>query len=747
MSGQHIHSFSLKDTLLFKDLTFEIPKGLSVIYGLNRTNGQKSMQANGAGKSSAFASIGETLYEEPIVGLKEDTVKQGTRIVTLKLGNRTVEVVRKNTKLEILIDGKPKEFRKKSDAQQWLKKHLPMSQTEFNTYGFLDARVPHPLVMGSSTERKKFFTEAFGLDRIDIERRLFEAELSKLKRTRAAYRELKAVFDADKEKALPKEKRLELEQRIKDYEAELEDLNRKNLRLQSIAQLLAFEQSAAKQIQRFDALCPDLKEFASIYKDTQANLRDNKAKLKDARAWADYQRDSRRYNKAHDALSDDARKLVEKYGLKKAVRKCSDAADDLPRLTAKLEAHQEVLDAKVAKPVMPDEARPSESKKELRARLDSLEHRLEHALKFKTGTCDSCGQEVKVRDPKKLKAQIKDIDALLGLIDLWDDYEEQRALYKEWRTQFKVAEDEAADLEAKIEKAKRYRKLGRELRDLPSAPEPFEGRKLEVEVCERMVEEDRAQVELLEFMEPNIETLEQLRALTDKQRNAASIAPKLQQRITEVHEKLSKVRSRLEVNSMVCESLAKHKVRLLEMREELVNEEPLKLLVEAYSDKSIKRMAVKAISKRLMDEVNKYAKLIFPEDYEFGFQWESSKISLTVTRKYRQGKKIKVLPSDVRKLSGAEAKLYTFILVLAHLTFVPAKKRSNVLILDEPDSNMSAETTESFKKLLPILNRVIPSIIVITPRTSERYEGAQEFTVLKEKGEAKIVKGHPSTIK
>ena len=747
MSGQHIHSFGLKDALLFKDVQFEIPKGLSVVYGLNRTNGRKSMQANGAGKSSAFASIGEILYEEPIVGLKEDTVKHGTRQVRLKLGKHTVDVVRKNTKLEILVDGKAKKFRKKPDAQKWLKAHLPMSQTEFNTYGFLDARVPHPLVMGSSTERKKFFTEAFGLDKIDVERRLFEAELSKLKRVRAAYRELKAVFDADKEKALPKEKRLSLEQKAKDYEAELEDLNRKNLRLQTIAQLLAFEHSAAKQVRTFADLCKNLEEFSSIYGEVERNLKDNKAKLRDARAWQDYQRDTNKYNKAHDALSNDAKKLIAKQGLKKAMRKCSDAADELPRLTSELEAYQKALDQKPEKPKKPSEDCPDQSKKELRARLDSLEHRLEHALKFKTGTCDSCGQEVKVRDPKKLKAQIKALDGQLGLINLWDEYEDERTRYKRLRAEYEKAESEIEGLEERIEKYKRYRKIGRELRDLPSAPEPFEGRKLEVDVCERMVEEDRAQMELLQFIEPNLETIKQLRELTDKQRNAASVAPKLQQRITEIHERLSKVRSRLEVNAMVCESLAKHRKRLLEMKDELINEEPLKLLVEAYADKSIKRMAVKAISKRLMDEVNKYAKLIFPEDYEFGFQWESSKLSLTVTRKYRVGKKLKILTSDVRKLSGAESKLYTFILMLAHLSFVPQKKRSNVLILDEPTANFSADTTDAFRKLLPLLLKVIPSIIIITPRTDERYEGAQEFTVLKEKGEARISKGHPKTIK
>jgi DNA repair exonuclease SbcCD ATPase subunit len=237
-----------------------------------------------------------------------------------------------------------------------------------------------------------------------------------------------------------------------------------------------------------------------------------------------------------------------------------------------------------------------------------------------------------------------------------------------------------------------------------------------------------------------------LRGLTDKQRRASEIAPKLQRRINEVHEKVSKLRARLEVNASVVGSLKKHKARLDEMKAELAEEEALKLLVEAYADKNMKRTAVKAISKRLMMGVNKYAKLIFPEDYEFDFIWDSSKLQLMVYRKYQQGKKMKVLPSDVRKLSGAESKLFTFILVLALLAFVPAHKRSNVLILDEPTANFGAETTESFKKLLPILNQVIPSIIVITPRTEERFEGAQEFTVLKEKGEARIVRGHPKSV-
>lgn len=744
---QHIHSFGLKNTLLFKDLEFTIPLGLSVVYGLNRTNGKKSMQANGAGKSSAFASLGEILYEEPIVGLKEDTVKQGTRWVNLILGKKRVKILRTNSKLEIKVDKKTKTFRKLSDGRAWLKKHLPVSQTEFNTYGFLDARVPHPLVMGSSTERKKFFTEAFGLDRIDVERRLFEAELSKLKRVRAAYLELKAVFDAEREKALSKDERLALEEKAAEYAAELKELSKKSQRLQTIAQVLAFEQSASKQVRAFDKLCPALEEFSSIYGEVEANLKDNKAKLRDARAWEEYQRDSRKYTKAFAALSDRAQALVERKGLKKARKQCVNVADEWEEQEPKLDKYEKVIADRPEKSEELDGRPPKLSKKELRVELESLEHRLEHALKFGSGTCDACGQEVKVHSPKKIKARIAEVEADLEKWAEITDYEEQHTLYQEWRKASKKAKTRIPELEALKARAQKYRKIGKELRELPEAPDKFEGLKLEVSVCEQMVTEDRAQLELLEFMQPNIDTVELLRGLTDKQRGAAALAPKLQARITLVHEKLSSIRSRLEVNAMVTSGLKTHRTRLLEMREELKDEESLKLLCAAYSDKAMKRTAIKAVSARLMAEVNKYAKLIFPEDFEFGFSWDSSKLSLTVTRKYRHGKKTKIMTSDVRKLSGAESKLYTFILVLAHLTFVPSRKRSNVLILDEPDSTFSAETIEAFKKLLPILNKVIPSIIIITPRTAERYEGAQEFTVLKEKGEARIVAGHPRSIK
>jgi DNA repair exonuclease SbcCD ATPase subunit len=217
------------------------------------------------------------------------------------------------------------------------------------------------------------------------------------------------------------------------------------------------------------------------------------------------------------------------------------------------------------------------------------------------------------------------------------------------------------------------------------------------------------------------------------------MAERLQEKINALHEQLSKLRARLEVDALVRQNAARLRKRLLEMKAELVNEEPLKLLVEGYSDKAMKRLAVQAISTRLMKEVNKYSRHVFSEDYTFSFNWDKSDLALLVHRKY--GKK--VITSDVRKLSGAESKLFTIVLVLALLTFVPSRKRCNLMIMDEPTANMSEENTKAFMDLLPVLNKIIPSIIVITPRSKDIYPGATSWTMVKTNGSAKLLPGHP----
>ncbi len=608
--GLHISDIHLKGALLFKDARFKVLPGVTTIYGLNRTNARTSGNGNGAGKSAFFSQVGEILYESPIVGERGDAVKGGQRLLKTIIRDKRVSIDRVGAKLNIKVDGKPKKFRTKPLAKSWLARNLPINQEEFNTYVHIDARIPHPLVMGSSTERKKFFTSFFGLDTLDTERKLFLSELSKLTKVRAAYTELRKEYATSKEKAVEPEKVDQWNSQIKELQAELTNLNAKNVKLQAIAQLLAFEASASSQLKVLAELCPDgvdAAAFEYLVDENKKNLRDNKAGLEDAEAWNQYQRDNTAYTEAYAKLSADALKLISKLGMKEARQKCSASQkrllyiqESIHTIKRRIEDNEKVVANKLESPGKKPQA-PDMGSKEAWAKLESAQHQYKHAQEFKTGMCGTCGQAVEVKSPKKLKARIEELEAIVEVHDELVAYQAAKDTYENrLEGQQKAAqclkEDKkllATELEAK-QKAKRYADLAEELRDLPSKPPKFEGRKLEVKVMKRMVEEDRERRSLLQFLQPNLDTVLALQGLTEKQRNSGSLAPRLQKRVNDIHEKLSKLRARLEVNTMVSENLGRLRKKLKAMKAELVNEEALKDFFIEYELKSLIKLTAAA---------------------------------------------------------------------------------------------------------------------------------------------------------
>jgi DNA repair exonuclease SbcCD ATPase subunit len=231
----------------------------------------------------------------------------------------------------------------------------------------------------------------------------------------------------------------------------------------------------------------------------------------------------------------------------------------------------------------------------------------------------------------------------------------------------------------------------------------------------------------------NIETIAELESLTPEQR-ALRFDPS---ELNSLQDELSSMKAKLQVHNTVKVRAKEIKARLDELESAWQKEKALELLIEAYSDKNVKRMIVAAISQHLMASVNQYASLVF-KDYSFEFVW-GTQIQIIVNRP--EG------ATDVRKLSGAESKLFTLILVLSLLKFVPRSKRLSLLVLDEPTASFSEETTEMFHTLLPHLQQIIPSILIITPDSRERLEGANEYTVVRERKGSKIVRGHPESIR
>ena len=149
---------------------------------------------------------------------------------------------------------------------------------------------------------------------------------------------------------------------------------------------------------------------------------------------------------------------------------------------------------------------------------------------------------------------------------------------------------------------------------------------------------------------------------------------------------------------------------------------------------------IKSLCSSLEQQVNKYSKLILPEDYTFTFELDTN-FSILVTRIHNS----KAETSDVRKLSGAERKLFSLVLLISLLTFIPKSKRTNLLVLDEPTAAMGEDNKASLIRFLPVLQSIIPNIVVITPLDKQDYAviNPKVWTVQKRGLQSRIVEGGP----
>jgi DNA repair exonuclease SbcCD ATPase subunit len=184
------------------------------------------------------------------------------------------------------------------------------------------------------------------------------------------------------------------------------------------------------------------------------------------------------------------------------------------------------------------------------------------------------------------------------------------------------------------------------------------------------------------------------------------------------------------------------RVRAEELSEDLKSVEALELLEKAYSPRGFRRSLINTVCQQLEGILNRYAKVLFPEDYTFTLELDKQ-FHIIGTRK--DPKSDKVLTSDVRKLSGAESSLFSLLLWCGLMSFVPKAKRPNVVILDELDARLGPELTERFLAFLPRMLQIVEHVVVVTPMLSSRYEDhvptCRYITVVKEGLSSKLMPG------
>lgn len=747
-----IKTIHLKDVGPLQDIKLKIKPGVSVIYGLNRASGNSSKNSNAVGKSLCFSTISDILYDEPIVGEKQDRLRTGTRTLYYidskgkKIAVKRQAKGRKDT-LQIKINGEEKRLRTSSIAKDYLKKLWPITKEEYNTYVHIDSRIPHPLVMGTSAERKAFFTSFFNLDIFDTERKLYVAELNKLQRIKAAYNELRYEYLKQKKNLLSKEIVESNKKQIKLLKIKLETLQEKFLSIQETLTLLQFAESAKDQIKILNRYCHNIiteKEFERVEKDTQWELKKIENDLNEAEQWEQYQRDNSYYSECYQNLSDKTKQLLDKYELDVLKRKTRIKTEHnnelelkLGQLKTRLSFLNEQLD--ISKPQKVEF--PSEDIVDLETLKKAYSHRIQHSEKFKKGKCETCGQIVEITDINILQTKLKKVLRKIKQYNAAFEYQEFIKQNKKYK---KELEEISNSYDEKLFQYKKYHfwnEVHQELINLPNKPKLFKGKKLQTKVLKLMYKEVSDKESLLKYLKPHLQTIIDFSKLTKQDIEKCQKSSSLSTVINTITNKLARLQAGLQLHSSIEEQLIDIRSRLIQMKKQLRDEEALSYLVKGYQDKNIKKKAIQAISHDLMKKVNIYARKIFPEDYRFELIWDTQ-ISLLVHRKH--GKKI--LTSDVRKLSGAESVFFTLILVCALLAYVPSHKRCSIMILDEPSARLNKETVLILQDIISILNTLIPSIIIITPNSEELYPNAHNFTIVKNKGISKIIEGHPSMV-
>lgn len=705
-----------------KQTVFEFKSGISVIYGLNQTSGVNSKNSNWVGKSLFFNSLSELLYDEPIVGQKSDKVKSGSRSVILKDKKHELQITKisgKREQIKIKYDGSEIEHLTKTKALDYIKDKWKLDKTEFESFIHLDSRIPHPLVMGSSTERKHFFDSFFKLSVIDDERRIYISELRKLQSVRVAFDELKIVYKSQKRLVINDSELDTLKSKLKRLKAKRDSLNSKIEEAKEYQRLKAIHDSVGK-------VNINIAEIDSSISELKTKIKSLSAQLDLAIDYEQYKKEKARYTKIVSSLSDFA-KSKDREKLKKGANLYSEYKAELRLRTSQLD---EIEEPEIAK--KPNGERLYIS--ELLAVRSNLQHQISHSEKFKTGICPTCGQKVKHQNLQELKSKLSDTELQIKLAKQWELYDSYVKEYEKYSQTTKSLKSQIEELTAKCNKFKPYADAYSEVQSVPSNPEKVEKPSSSREELESAIDSCKSKLHSLLVVQPYVDDLikfENWNGITDFDYSKSSV----------IAESIAKIEAKLSNDESARLQLQKTKSRLLELKSKLKDEPLLKSLIEIFSDKVIKKTMVTQISAKLCELLNHYSSLVFDQDYKFNLIWDTQ-LQLICTRTVGKQQ----LTSDVRKLSGAESKLFTIILVLSLLSFIDPLKRPKTIILDEPTANLSNETTQAFIKLLQLLKQVVPSIVVITPR-DDVYPDSRCYTVVRTKEGSTIKEGLPELVR
>ena len=793
---------TIHNVAVIKDATLPLNrKGITVIHGLNRdaATGANSPDANAAGKSLLLKGIPELIFaSNPLTqdikskARKDLFTHKDTSIrLRVRKGKNTFAFTKKakgkSLAFEIEKNGKDVGVRTIKYPEEKIRSFFGMSEEEFYTLYYIDSGRQSSLQYGLPSKRLEFFTNLFRLNNYDEVRKLFNGLMREAKENSVAVREILSQLDAIN-RDLPKESIKELEQNLEEYSSRSVRLTEQYGDLQGRERNLAFILENQENYGRLMKMVSDLELEVETEADLRHTIKWATAKLARYRAMEKalsqhkaYEAEVERYDAKRTRIADELR--ADGWSLKpQATIAYADSLRNYRRKAQEIQAHIDELEEQAGelpkKPKIddylytqgqvilkrlnlnPEDAieRLASDKSKIVTKREELDEQIQVLKKLKDcAECPTCRQGLSKKATKSLIEELAATYDTLGQHIDKATHELKAAKYysnnepavtaysksvdKDLKLSNKIAEAHA-DLRDHEGRAEKYKKIEAFLNKFNLLTTMERPEKPDVEVGDYdsvKVEKLTKFVSVAEIMQSGFDLFHEADFAATK-KELKEVKRTRESYVSEVNKYSSKI-PMLTAKLELSKKLTKQRADLLKKHDNLkesIEDIPIiEMLIEAYSNKGIKLLLIKQIATLIERNMNQYAPLLYSEPTKFQFEViDERNFNILIERK-QQGK---TSLSDVRTLSGAERRAFTFLLPLAIMPLIPHERRLNVMVLDEPTVNMSTARINLFtRSFIPKLNTIVPHIIIITPQ-QEHYDNAVKYLVTKHKGVSTLSK-------
>ena len=761
----NLHSMGLKNIILFDkiDLPIDQNDGLVVIQGLN-LDSHEPLNTNGAGKSLLFSALSNVLFEATPLSAKKtnkkDLLAEKKSSITLEytgVNSVPYTYIQESSKYTVIEDGKDLGIGKQEVAKQKLALTFPLSPQEFYSTCYVQNLKPLEFQHSTDTDRLKFLTDMFDLHIFDHIRQQAHSKLKLIKDAEIEFKTLSSQIDEvlrQKAKADSKSISDDKVAALKGSEDSLKSKLKKFLKAQ---QKLEDLQGKLDQIISLSEKNHKLTKFLPKKKNLKKFL---KTQLKLHSKYENYTEAKEEFEKATKSST----KLVAK--LEKSLGENTDA--DLDTIRDDYEKLQTLIDSvgdklRKNKNLVGERSELQEdikSQKKALAKLDVPSKTIDRddIAVFKNtvstynklkrhdhdDSCPTRGSDIDLKAMAKVakKAQTK-LDQYATMKEAIEIQEDIADLEKQLKKLAKPKDIKklGKELDAAVHKADELENIGIELKQyqheqkiLAGLTKPKKATKPDSKYDEDELESFQEAQGQLEIVHAKLETfsLDDDRDVTELRADIS----KLNADIESTGNKLDKVQEKLSLHRVNCSEiklLTKQSKKLhksLKGIEAVVEERRLyEYLYKKYNANDLKLRAASSIMGILQTSLNTYSNLVFVEKTEFRIGPSKQ----GVIAQYKTSKNVKW--ADIRSLSGAETNCFRLLFAIALLPLIPEHRRTNFIVLDEPDAACSDVTRQRLiKDFLPKLRSIVPHVFWITPKETDSFKEAEIWTVVKENG-------------